>query len=184
MPRGFLLFLIVPYIGVILIVSSSDDHKWETKLKKKRRFKRSQGNKADWRMWGSSKILYHHVSNFSGSTYHITRMFFLASGQLQDSRQKEESKEFLRRIWNQPFLSTGRSTQQSLFSCSALKAGENGEMCPREGVVLMEMMWSIIITPGWEAGSRSAKPSCLLGSCSVSVSCVISLLHWVKCPSN
>lgn len=124
--------------GVIPIISPHTLHRcysncflWWSQMRnetKKKSLKRSHINKADGGRWGASKILYRHVSNLSGSTYHITRTFFLASGQQRDSgrlvqtaRRKQRASE---KNLKQALLSTDRNcTQQSVFSCSALRQG-------------------------------------------------------------
>lgn len=126
-----LLFFIMPYVGVPLIVSFSEWSQMGNETNKpKRSLKRSQGNKADWGRWGASKILYHHVSNLSGSAYHIIRTSWIqVNCEILEgwSRQQGENKGFLRRILDQALLSIDRSciqTKPILLLCPGKHEGD------------------------------------------------------------
>lgn len=99
-----------------------------------------------------------------------------------------ESQESLKRILSQALLSSDRNCTQKpiqLLCPWGRVPGKMRKLCPGEGAMLMEMMLQSIITaPCWEAGVLLAKPSGLLGLCSASICCVVSLLQWVRCPGN
>lgn len=184
-------------MSITLISSSSDDRKWEMNNPLPPQ-KNSRGVREIRHIEDGRELL---------RFFTIMQVTLIISPELPSwlqvnykmlegwSRQEVGSKEFLRRILNQAVLSTDKNytkkkhTQKKPKNCTQLfciwgkDPGKNEGAVPRGGGLAnggdAEHHNSWI-----GAGVCSAKPSSLLGLCSASTCCVVSLLQWVRCPGN